>query len=134
MAYAALVVSLMCKHLASKCENEHQARRVQQCLETLAYVYFVMNRSLQPNDTPLFFDLVSCVKYPSTFNGLFLQQWFLIRIGVGSHDMYRLLINKESVFAVLAGSFNSVFAFICLLYYSDQQFVHSAVSILLQID
>lgn len=123
MIYAALFISYICSHISSKSSSVEQAQKVQICLETLAYVYFVMNRAIQPAQTPLFVDLISCIKYDKNFPGLFYQQFFLIRVGTAMHDFIQCVRVKGSIPHTLAIVMNMSFSLVCLLYYCDSEYI-----------
>jgi hypothetical protein len=141
ITYGAYLFSWLCRHFAEKTEHQQQAKRTLQSMESLAYVYFVMNRALWPDQTPLFVDLSTCYKYKDEFPGLFFQQYLVIRSGVLLFDLYSTIActkpkepQIQSTCQVFAQSFNLSFGLICLLYFSDQTYIQIVVSTLLLID
>jgi hypothetical protein len=49
-AYLCYIVRLFCNHISAKVENQKQSQMLQECLESLAFVYFIQNRALQPEN------------------------------------------------------------------------------------
>ena len=114
-AYLCYIARLFCSHISGKVENLKQSQMLQECLESLAFVYFIQNRALQPDNIGQLIELSVCQQYRDDYPGVIFYQWLLIRLGYGVYELW----NRRQRVSFATCCITTSLVLIFIIYFSD---------------